>query len=342
MMKKKIITLILGICTAAALAGCGKISNDKITIEQYKGLEVQKVEAGKVTDEAVEESIQSTLQANSTKNDVTDRAVQEGDIATIDYVGKKDGVEFDGGSATDYPLAIGSGQFIDGFEEGIIGHNIGETFDLNLTFPEQYSSAELAGQDVVFTVTVKGIQEVVLPELTDEFIQEVSETSKTVEEYKKEVKADLERSNEATAKSTLQQNVWKALIEKCKVEKYPEDKKKELTDNVNAQYGQMAAMYGLADAETLVKQVFGITIEEMVENTIKQEFAVELIAEKEGLKVSDKDYKAGVKKYAEQYGYDDTAEFEKIIGKDNLKKVILQEQVTDWLVENCKQVELKK
>lgn len=341
-MKKRIATFIAGLCAATVLVGCGKISDDNITIEKYKGIEVKKVSAVEVTDAHVEESIKSTLQAKSTQNEITDRAVQEGDIATIDYVGTKDGVAFDGGTAEDYPLTIGSGQFIDGFEEGIIGHNIGETFDLNLTFPENYQAKDLAGQDVVFQVTVKKIQEVIVPELTDELVTELSDTAKTIAEYKEEVKKDLKKSNEDSAKAQLQQSVWQALIEKCEVKKYPEGKKKELKDNINSQYGSMAQMYGLKDAETLVKQVYGISIDEMVENTIKQELAVQLIAKKENLKVSDKDYEKGLKKYSEQYGYADTATFESSIGKDNLKKVLLQEKVTDLLVENCKQIEAKK
>lgn len=343
-MKKKIMAVIIGVSAAITLVGCGsgKISNDKITIEQYKGIEVEKAEAVKVTDEAVEQSIQSTLQSRSTQNEITDRAVKDGDVAEIDYVGKKDGVAFDGGTANDYPLTIGSGSFIPGFEEQIIGHKIGETFDINLSFPENYGNADLAGQPVVFTVTIKGIKEVVMPELTDKLVQELSGTAKTVAEYKKEVRADLKKSNEETAKSTLQGNVWDALMKKCEVKKYPEDKMKEMTDNVNNQYASMAQMYGMKSAEELIQQAYGMTIEELVKNSIKQEFAVELIAQKEKLELTDKDYKAGLKQYAKQYGYEDTAEFEKQVGKENLKKTLLQDKVTDWLIGNAKQVEKKQ
>lgn len=202
-MKKRILSLLIGICAAATVTGCGSgaVSNDKIKIAQYKGVEVEKVEAVKVLDEHVEESIQSTLQAKSTQKEITDRPVKEGDVVTIDYVGKKDGEAFDGGTAEDYQLPIGSGQFIDGFEDGIIGHETGETFDLNLTFPENYQSEDLAGKEVVFTVTLDKIAEVVVPELTDELVAELSEESKTVDEFKKEVKKDLEKSNKQTAES---------------------------------------------------------------------------------------------------------------------------------------------
>ena len=186
-MKKKIIAALIGICTVVVMTGCGNkgISNDKITIKQYKGLEVEKVDPVEVTDTDVEDSINSTLQTKSTQNDITDRPAQEGDVVTIDYEGKKDGVAFEGGTAQDQQLKIGSNSFIAGFEEGIIGHNIGETFDLNLTFPENYQKEDLAGQPVVFTVTLDKIAEVIVPELTDELVAELSETSKTIADYKK-------------------------------------------------------------------------------------------------------------------------------------------------------------
>lgn len=271
-MKKKTAAFLIGVCSMALLAGCsGKaISNDKIEISQYKGLEVEKLEPVEVLDEHVDSSIQSTLEAKSTEKEITDRPVKNGDIATINYVGKKDGVEFEGGTAENYPLTIGSGQFIDGFEDGIIGHSVGETFDLELTFPEEYPSKDLAGQKVVFTVTINKISQKIVPELTDELVKEISDKSKNVKEYKKEVKADLEKSNAESSKSRLEQNVWGALVEKCKVKKYPEDKKKEVMDSFTSQYSSVAEMYGMDDVEEFAKQMFGVSIEEMAEKTIAQ------------------------------------------------------------------------
>ena len=156
-----------------------------VTIGQYKGLSLDKtVEA--VTDDMVDGRIKEELQNKA--EEVTEGSVQIGDVVTINYVGTKDGVAFDGGTATDAQLTLGTGQFIDGFEDCVVGHNIGDTFDLDLTFPENYGNEDLAGQAVVFTVTLKGISQTDVPELTDEFVQSVSDTSKTVEEYKKEIK----------------------------------------------------------------------------------------------------------------------------------------------------------
>ena len=340
-MKKKIIAVLVGVCAAAVMTGCGSkgVSNDKITIKQYKGLEVEKVETIKVTDTDVEDSINSTLQAKSTQNDITGRPVQDGDVVTIDYEGKKDGVAFEGGTAQDQQLKIGSNSFIAGFEEGIIGHNIGETFDLNLTFPENYQKEDLAGQPVVFTVTLDKIAEVIVPELTDELVAELSETSKTIADYKKEVKEDLKQSNKQAAESEQQQKVWDALMKQCTVDKYPKDKKQETIDNLKTQYGSIASMYGMEDVDAFLEQAFGVTSEVMAENIIKQDYAIELIAKKENLKVSDDDYKKGLEEYTKQYGYTDSAELEKAVGKEEVKRAILQDKVTDWLVENSKLVE---
>ena len=192
-MKKKLTVLAAGICALSLLlTGCSsEISNDYVTITKYKGVEIDKVDADAISDNDVETQINSVLQSKSTTTEVTDRAAQTGDTVTIDYEGKKDGEAFKGGTATDAQLTLGSGQFIDGFEDGVVGHNIGDTFDLDLTFPENYGNEDLAGQAVVFTVTLKGISQTDVPELTDEFVQSVSDTSKTVEEYKKEIKKSL-------------------------------------------------------------------------------------------------------------------------------------------------------
>ena len=155
-MKKKLAVLAAGICALSLfLTGCsGEISNDYVTITKYKGVEIDKVDADAVSDNDVEAQINSVLQSKSTTTEVTDRAAQTGDTVTIDYEGKKDGVAFDGGTATDAQLTLGSGQFIDGFEDGVVGHNIGDTFDLDLTFPENYGNEDLAGQAVVFTLSL--------------------------------------------------------------------------------------------------------------------------------------------------------------------------------------------
>lgn len=344
-MKKKLTTIVAGICALALLGGCAGgakgLSNDNITIKQYKGLEVEIVEPIAVTEEDVEMSIQSDLETLATTTDITGRAAKLGDIAVIDFEGKKDGVAFEGGTGTDYELELGSGQFIDGFEDGVVGHNIGETFDLNLTFPENYGSDDLAGKAVVFTVTLKGIKEKNVPELTVDILKQLGTEAKTIEEYKAQVKADLEKSNKETAESGLLASVWEALVNSCEVKKYPEGKLDEYQKSMEQQYSYYAQMYGV-ELEEFFEQIFGMSSKEMAKKTATQELAIALIAEKERLTISDKDYDKGIKELAEQYGYQDTKEFEKAYGEDSVRKALLQEKVGNFLVKHCVQVEPKE
>lgn len=344
-MKKRLTTIIAGICALALLGGCagnaGALSNDNITIKKYKGLEVDIVETIAVTDEDVEMSIQSDLETLATKTDITGRPAQLGDIAIIDFEGKKDGVAFEGGAGTDYELELGSGQFIDGFEDGVVGHNIGETFDLDLKFPDNYSSEELAGQAVVFTVTLKGLQEKNVPELTEDILAQLESKATTIEEYKAQIRSDLEVSNQQTAEATLLSSVWDALIKNCDVKNFPKGMVDEYVKDLEAQYSYYAQMYGM-EMDEFFKQVFGMSAKEVAKTTATQELAMTLIAEKEGLTIKDKDYEAGVKELASQYGYEDTEEFVKAYGEDSIRKALLQEKVGNFLVDNCVQVEPKE
>ena len=340
-MKKRILALIMGACLAVTAVGCGgkEISNDKITIKQYKGLKVEKTETVEVTDEDVEASIESTLATLATYNDITDRSVQEGDLVTMDYVGTVDGVAFEGGTAEGASLEIGSGQYIDGFEEQLVGHNVGEVFDINVTFPEGYSEA-LGGKDAVFNITLNKIQEVIIPELTDDILPELGTEAKTVKEYKEEVRKDLEKSNAETAETENEQKVWAALIENCVIDKYPEDKLEETISSIESEVSYVASMYDMSASE-FVETYYGITSEEMAKNLMKQEYAIELIAEKEKLELTNDDYEKGLADLAEQYGYDDVDEFEEEAGAEAAKKKILQKKVGTFLKENCKFVKAK-
>lgn len=337
-MKKRILALVMGLCMTASLVGCanGEISNDKIRIKQYKGLEITDTTM-EVTDEDVEMSIQSTLQTLSTTTDITDRPAQEGDKVIIDYEGKLDGVAFEGGTATEQSVEIGAGMFVPGFEEGIIGHNIGETFDVNVTFPEQYTE-ELAGKAVVFTMTLHSIQEVHVPELTEDLLPQLSETAKTIKEYKAEVRKDLEASNKESAESAKEQMVWEKLLENCVVEKYPDGQVEEFVANVEAQLGEMAKQSDMTAAE-MFEQYYGMSPETYVKNSVKMEYAIALIAEKENITLTAKEYEEGAAEQAMQQGYEDVEAFEKALGRETIELMILQPKVGKFLVENCKIVE---
>lgn len=352
-MKKRMAVLTAGVCAAALmLTGCsGEISNDYVTITQYKGVEVEKQDAVKVTDEEVEQQIENIRQSNATTTEITDRAAQDGDIVTIDYAGKKDGVAFDGGTAEDQQLKLGSDSFIDGFEDGIIGHNIGETFDLNLTFPEDYQSTDLAGQAVVFTVTLDGISVSEVPELNDEFVKSVSEKSKTVEEYKKEIKESMEKSNEESAKTALKESAWTAVMENTEVTKYPKDELSDMISTIKEQYQSMAEYYNLEFADFLTQylnmdeETFNTEATKVAKEQVKQNLAVDLIIKKAKIDVSDKVMNKKYKEYAKNYGYDSADALKEAMkeagNEKNLEQMVKLDLVQEWVAENCKQVEAK-
>ena len=334
-MKKRSIMLLVGAVTASMLlSGCSGskgLETDELKISVYKGVEINEVaKPGEVTDEDVEYYIQSARQKEATKEEVTDRPVEAGDTATIDFTGRIDGLEFEGGSSEDYPLVIGSGQFIEGFEDSVIGHNAGETYDWQGVFPENYKNADYAGKDVVFTITVKSISKEVVPELNDEFVKSVSKKSKNVDEYKKEVKKQLGKDNEKNYESSISQAVWQKVLDNTEVKKYPEDKVKEITDSLIDQYKTTAEYYE-QDYETFIQEQMGYSVEdfekqvdEAAKASIKQTMVTEAIADKEKIKLGEKEY-------------EDVDALKESAEEDDLKEIALNNLVKDWLKEHCVQ-----
>ena len=223
---------------------------DYVTLGEYKGIEVS-VDAPVVTDEYLDSYIDYVLQSNMLTTQVTNRPVQEGDIVNIDYEGKIDGVAFDGGTAQGYDLAIGSGSFIDGFEDGLIGAETGETRDVAVTFPEDYHGTDVAGKDAVFTVTVNSISVETLPELTDEFVQGLGVGAETVEEYRQYAYDLLMEEQQANHDTEAEVAVLETVMNNAKLQDPPEDMTDRyygrLIDNMN----YYASMYGY-DLETFL------------------------------------------------------------------------------------------
>ena len=293
-MKKKLAALLLGVCMTVTLAGCQKsIEDDNVKISEYKGIKVEGLELAKVTDKDVENSIQSTLEAEAEHKEVTDRATKKGDSLEVSYVGKADGETFDQGDLT---VEVGGEGFVEGFSEGMEGHKLNETFDISLTLPENYP-AEIAGKDAVFTVTINSITEEILPELNDEFVQKISDKAKTVDEYKKQVKKDLETSNKKTVESQNKNSAWTEVVKNTELKKEFKEDINESVDLMKEQYTQLAEMYYQVTFEEFLEQS-GITEDQFVEkmekqakDQLKSKYASKLIAEKEKLELSDKAYK---------------------------------------------------
>lgn len=269
---------------------------------QYKGLEVTLADTT-VTDQDVEDEVQGSLEAAAEYVPVN-RAAKLGDIVNIDYVGKKDGVAFDGGTGTGYDLGLGSGTFIDGFEDGLVGTKKGDTVDLNLTFPEEYHSEDLAGQDVVFTVTVNEVKEKKIPELTDDWVKEYTGGEiTTVDDFRKDCRTQLETYKKMDAEATAQNELVAQVINSSEFEPTVEAIEYEYQTMIGM-YDEYAAMMGMTTDEYLEAygvdpQAMRIQLSYYAEESVKQRLMEDAIIEAEGLAVSDADKKA----LADQYGY---------------------------------------
>ncbi len=311
---------------------------DYITLGNYKGVEYEKQDTT-VTDKEVEENITETLEAAAEfQEDKTKKKVKNGDTVNVDYVGKVDKKEFDGGSAQGYDLEIGSGTFIDGFEEQIVDMNVGEEKTIKVTFPKDYQSEDLAGKEAEFDVKVNYIGKKVVPELTDEYVKENLE-AKSVKEYKETLKKDLEENKKENAQATIQGTVWTKVVENAKENKgFPEDMVTYQKEQLEAQYSSYAEMYGMK-VDDFIKSMTGMTLEECAKDSVKRMMVANLIIEKEKITLSDKEYKERLEDLAAEYQYESAEEFEKANGKEMIKEYILNERLLDYLVTNAKEIE---
>ena len=263
----------------------------EIELADYNGIEVEAVLAP-VTDEEIDREIETVRRRNARETEVTDRAAAMGDIAVIDYEGFVDGVAFDGGKDQGHKLTLGSGQFIPGFEEGVVGHNAGEEFDVNVTFPTEYHAEELAGKEAVFKVKLNSIIFEELPELDDDFAVEVSSFD-TFAEYRSDVAAKIEKRHQNNADREVEEKVQNALAEKVSAVIPDAMVDREVEAMVRDGESRMQ-MQGL-DFKTYL-QYFGMDLDGYKEQVrpaavtrVKTELALEKIAELEKIEISDKD-----------------------------------------------------
>ena len=274
-----------------------------ITVKDYLGIEVEKnLEA--VTDEEVDNEIQTVRERNSREIEVTDRAAENGDTVNINYAGYCDGVAFDGGTADNQSLTLGSGHFIPGFEDQVVGKNIGDEFDVNVTFPEEYHAEELAGKAAVFKVKLNAINKIELPELDDDFAKDVSEFD-TLDEYKADVKAKIEKRHETAAENQVEDALMNKLIDALEDE-IPEVMFEVETENCVRDYDNSLRMRGL-DLNTYFKYT-GLNLDTLrtqmrpqAEKQVKGRLVLEKIAELENIVPSDEEINAEYEKMANAY-----------------------------------------
>lgn len=274
-----------------------------VKLGKYKGVKIDKIDT-EVTDEEITAEIDKERENNARNIEVTDRAVKDGDMTVLDFEGFVDGVAFEGGKGENYPLTIGSGAFIPGFEEQLVGAEIGKEVEVNVTFPEDYQADELKGKAALFKCTVKEIKEKELPELDDEFASEVSEFD-TLEEYKADVKATLTERKAKEAKDAKEAAVIEAIVKDSEME-IPEamlaTQQKQMVD----EFAQRIQMQGLSLDQYF--QFTGTTYDKMVEQVrpqaekrIKSRLVLEAIVEAEKIEATEDDFEEELKAMAEAY-----------------------------------------
>ena len=310
-----------------------------VGLGKYKGVEVEKTDVT-VSDEEVDAELAAEQEKNASYNEITDRPVADGDKINLNFEGFVDGVAFEGGKGEDYPLTIGSGSFIPGFEEQLVGAEIGKEIEVNVTFPENYQSAELAGKPAVFKCTVLKITEKVLPELNDEFADDVSEFS-TLEEYKADIRKNLEVKKEEKARTEKENKVIDAIIADSEIE-IPEPMLKAQQEQIVDEFAQRLQSQGLN-----IDQYFsyiGGSREKMMEEVkdradkrIRTRLVLEEIVKAENIVATDEDFEVELGKLAEAYGTDlDT--IKKIFEgreKDRMMEDIAVQKAVSFVADNA-------
>jgi trigger factor len=308
------------------------ITKPEVEVKDYKGIEVEKV-VNPVTDEDINKQIDALREKNVTVETVDDRAAENGDDVVIDFEGFKDDVAFEGGKAEDFTLSLGSGQFIPGFEDQIVGHNAGEDFDINVTFPEEYQVKELAGAPAVFKIKLKSISKKVMPELDDDMVKDSTEFD-TVDEYKADVKKKLEEANEKHADSEVEAKIFDKVIENMTAE-IPQVMFDNRVNEMISELEQRLAPQGIS--LDLYMQYTGQTIDtvkkayaEQAEKQVKLRLALEKIAKLENIEVTEDELKAEFDKLAEAYKLD-VDQIKQFIHDDDLKKDIAVGKAVDLI-----------
>ena len=308
------------------------ITKPEVEVKDYKGIEVEKV-VNPVTDEDINKQLDALREKNVTVETVDDRAAENGDDVVIDFEGFKDDVAFEGGKAEDFTLSLGSGQFIPGFEDQIVGHNAGEEFDINVTFPEEYQVKELAGAPAVFKIKLKSISKKVMPELDDDMVKDSTEFD-TVDEYKADVKKKLEEANEKHADSEVEAKIFDKVIENMTAE-IPQVMFDNRVNEMISELEQRLAPQGIS--LDLYMQYTGQTMDtvkkayaEQAEKQVKLRLALEKIAKLENIEVTEDELKAEFDKLAEAYKLD-VDQIKQFIHDDDIKKDIAVGKAVDLI-----------
>ncbi len=312
----------------------------EIELGKYKGIKTKEPDL-EVKDEEIEEELKKVQDQNARLISADDRAVEDGDQTIIDFEGFVDGEPFEGGKGEDYPLTIGSHSFIDNFEEQLIGKKVGEETEVNVTFPEKYQAEELQGKAAVFKVTVKEIKYKELPELDDDFAQDVSEFD-TLDEYKEDIKKNISERKEKAAKTDKENEVIDKIIEDSKMEIH-EKMIEAQAKNMVEEFAQRIQSQGITFEQYM--QFTGATVESLMEQMkpqaekrIKTRLVLEAVAKAENIEATDEDVEKELNEMASMYQME-IDKLKELIGEDEMKQIredIAVQKAVDFVVENAK------
>lgn len=361
-MKKKhfMAAVVLGVCVLAA-AGCGKgkkssgeavsdteaaelealdyNTKDYVRLGEYKKLKV-KYPVPTVSDEDVQMTVDELVEENLEYTEITDRGAQESDSVNIDFTGTVDGEEFDGGSEEDYDLVLGEGEFLEEFENNLIGKKAGEVAEFSVEFPEDYSE-EMAGKTAEFKVTVNSVSEVKRPEYNDAFVAEVTDYD-TVEAYEESVREDLMASAAEESKQAAGEDALSQAIENAKIDGYPQALYDVCYADTEESYRAYAEMFGMEFEDFMSEFMGGEDLGDTTLSWVNEIMVSQAIAEKEGFAISDETYETEGASLATEYGYASLEEFEADYGKVSVITNLLREKTIDFLYENSEVEEVSQ
>ena len=307
----------------------------EVKLGEYKGLEVTKLPV-EATDEDVEAELKQMQERNSRLVDITDRAAELGDTATIDFEGFVDGVAFEGGKGENYPLELGSNSFIPGFEDQVAGHSVNDEFDVNVTFPEDYAE-DLSGKEAVFKCKIHEIKAKELPELDDEFAKDVSEFD-TLDEVKADIKANIEKKKQEEAKSDMENQLLEQVVENMEAE-IPQCMVDSRADEMMKEYDYRLQAQGL-DLKTYLNYLgqdedsFKESFKDSAEGQVKASVAVTAIIEAEGIEATEEEINAKAAEIGEQYGMD-AEQVKKAIPENQIADDVKRNKVIDLIVDSA-------
>lgn len=355
MKRKSYILVVAVMASAMLLAGCGNKSqgngtgdgkgenseealdfdaSEYVKLGDYKGLEVTYPSVLPVTDEEVQENIQYELEENTDYKEVKDRAAEKGDIANIDFTGTIDGEEFEGGSGSGYELELGSGDFLEDFENSLIGKKAGETATFTLTLPEDYGQ-DVAGKEAEFTVKINSVSEAVTPEYNEEFVKSVSDYE-TTQEYEASVKKRLQEEAEESSKMEAEESALRLAIENATIDGYPQKLYDFFYDDNVTGYKNYAEFMGIDYEEFLESYMSEDDIKETTVDQVNEYLVASAILKAEGQEVSDGDYSKLAEEMAKENEYETLEEYEKDYGKTYIMTQIVRQKAIEILYDSAK------